>query len=73
MTRAFACLGLGLSAAVLLAQPKPADKIEYVRKATRSETARAVLASVGLPTLQGKWYYAGPFDAATRDLSLIHI
>ncbi|HVK17379.1 MAG TPA: hypothetical protein VM533_10550 [Fimbriiglobus sp.] len=67
MTRAFACLGLGLSAAVLLAQPKPADKIEYVRKATRSETARAVLASVGLPTLEGKWYYAGPFDAATRD------
>jgi hypothetical protein len=60
-------LCITLTATLLFAQPKPADKVEYTRKATRSETARAVLASAGLPTLEGKWYYAGPFDAATRD------
>ena len=31
-------------------------------KGNRSETVRATLASHGLPTLEGKWYYAGPFD-----------
>jgi hypothetical protein len=62
-----AVLCVALPAALLLARPKPADKAEYVKKATRSETARAVLASAGLPTLEGKWYYAGPFDSATRE------
>ncbi|HET6572761.1 MAG TPA: hypothetical protein VFG68_04095 [Fimbriiglobus sp.] len=62
-----AALCVTLPAALLLAQPKPADKAEYVKKATRSDTARAVLASAGLPTLEGTWYYTGPFDAATRE------
>ncbi len=62
------CLGLlPLAARLGPAQPTPADKVEYVKKATRSETARAILKSVGLPTLEGKWYYAGPFDTATPD------
>src|SRR5689334_15881722 len=62
------CLGLlPLLTPVGRSQPTPTDKAEYVKKATRSETARAILKSVGLPTLEGKWYYAGPFDTATKD------
>jgi hypothetical protein len=56
-----------LSVALLSAQTPKADPPgEYVKKATRSETARATLASFGLPTLDGKWYYAGPFDNTGR-------
>ncbi|MGL6097093.1 MAG: DUF7133 domain-containing protein, partial [Fimbriiglobus sp.] len=43
---------------------KPARPGEYVKKATRSETVRATLASFGLPNLEGKWHFAGPFDFA---------
>jgi hypothetical protein len=39
---------------------------EYVKKATRADTVRATLASHGLPNLEGKWYYAGPFDNSDR-------
>jgi hypothetical protein len=45
-------------AALALAAPTPA----YVKKATRAETAVASLRAAGLPTLEGKWYYVGPFD-----------
>ena len=38
----------------------------YVKKATRVETAKATLASFGLPNLNGKWYFAGPFDNPDR-------
>ena len=44
------------------AQPKP----DYVKKATRAETAKATLASFDLPNLSGKWYFAGPFDNPDR-------
>ena len=53
-----------LALAVSFAQPpktQPA-KGEYVKKDTRPETVRATLRSHGLPNLDGKWYYAGPFD-----------
>jgi hypothetical protein len=49
--------------ALLTAQ---APKGEYVKKDTRAETVRATLASHGLPTLDGKWYSAGPFDNPER-------
>jgi hypothetical protein len=53
------CLG---TFALTLARQKAAVEGEYVKKPTRSETIRATLASHGLPNLEGKWYYAGPFD-----------
>src|SRR5437667_202092 len=34
----------------------------YVKKATRAETVVASLKAAGLPALDGKWYYIGPFD-----------
>ncbi len=36
----------------------------YVKKATRVETVVATLKASGLPALDGKWYYIGPFDNA---------
>ena len=54
----FAALNFG----AVFAQPKP----DYVKKATRAETAKATLASFGLPNLSGKWYFAGPFDNPDR-------
>ena len=35
---------------------------EYVNKSNRADTIRATLAAYRLPNLEGKWYYAGPFD-----------
>ena len=51
---------------LLPAQPKDELKGEYVKKATRTETVKATLASHGLPNLGGKWYFAGPFDNTER-------
>jgi len=51
-----------LVVASAFAQPKPAG--EYVRKPSRVETIQATLASFGIPNLEGKWYYAGPFENA---------
>jgi hypothetical protein len=71
MTRFCAGLTTALAAAVALvplasrAQPKGTPG-EYVNKGNRAESARATLNSFGLPTLQGKWYYAGPFDNTER-------
>lgn len=42
------------------AQPKADGK--YVKKGSKAETAVATLSSFNLPTLTGKWQYAGPFD-----------
>ncbi len=56
MTRTL--LALLFVPAVALAQ---ADG-KYVKKATKADTAVATLASFGLPTLQGPWHAAGPFD-----------
>ena len=47
---------LFLTSAVLAAEPA------YVKKATRAETILASLQASGIPTLQGKWHYLGPFD-----------
>jgi hypothetical protein len=60
-----AALLAAVASVVLLAQP-PGPKGEYVKKATRSETLCATLASFNLPTLEGNWYYAGPFDNTER-------
>lgn len=60
MTRTL--LALLLSPAVLLAQ---ADG-KYVKKGSKADTAVATLASFGLPTLQGTWHAAGPFDNADK-------
>ena len=35
---------------------------EYINKGNRADSVRATLASHGLPNLEGKWYFAGPFD-----------
>jgi hypothetical protein len=41
---------------------KPALARQYVKKGNRAESIRATLAAFGLPNLEGKWYYIGPFD-----------
>lgn len=58
-----AALALTPSAAQPPANP---PKGVYVKKGNRGDTVRATLASHGLPTLGGKWYYAGPFDNSER-------
>lgn len=45
---------------VAFGQPPRND--EYEKKATRTETATALHTKLGLATLGGKWYFAGPFD-----------
>jgi hypothetical protein len=50
----------GLFVAALTLSAKP--KLVYVKKRTRQETVLASIKASGLPTLQGKWYYLGPFD-----------
>ncbi|OWK44350.1 PQQ-dependent sugar dehydrogenase [Fimbriiglobus ruber] len=65
-TLAIALCGF-LTAAPAVAQTKPDIPPEYVKKKTRSETIRATLASHGLPNLEGKWLYAGPFDNADKE------
>jgi hypothetical protein len=49
------CL-LGMVLALNAAEPT------YVKKAGRTETVVASLKASGLPTLEGPWYYVGPFD-----------
>ncbi len=55
-----------LTTALLVAQPPKAPEGEYVKKASRAETVRATLASHKLPNLDGKWYFAGPFENTDR-------
>jgi hypothetical protein len=47
-----------LAASLAVGAPKPA----YVKKTTRGESLLATLKTGRLPTLEGKWYYLGPFD-----------
>ncbi|HEX4613950.1 MAG TPA: hypothetical protein VH092_37560 [Urbifossiella sp.] len=61
-----AVLLAGLTSALLVAQPPKGPDGEYVKKASRADTVRATLASHKLPSLEGKWYYAGPFDNTDR-------
>lgn len=58
--RPLALLLFPTALAVAVAQPK--SEGEYVKKGSRVDTIRATLASFGKPNLEGKWYYAGPFD-----------
>src|SRR6266852_2523201 len=44
--------------AVVSAAPKPA----YIKKTNRLDSLLAMLKAAGLPTLEGKWHYLGPFD-----------
>ena len=48
---------LGVAA---LAPAKP--RFVYVKKSSRHATLLASLKASGLPSLDGKWYYIGPFD-----------
>ncbi len=47
-----------LAAVVALNAAEPT----YVKKTGRTETVLASLKASGLPTLEGPWYYVGPFD-----------
>ncbi len=60
-----AALFAGVTTAVLFAQ-QPALDGDYVKKASRADTAVATLASHKLPNLSGKWYFVGPFDNADK-------
>jgi hypothetical protein len=56
-------LPLILSLSVIHAQsPQPV----YVKHATRNETILAILRTMKLPTLEGKWHYIGPFDNSEK-------
>ena len=46
--------------------PETLPPNEYINKGNRADSVRATLASHGLPNLEGKWYYAGPFDNTER-------
>jgi hypothetical protein len=42
-------------------------KLVYSKKGSREETILATLKASGLPTLEGKWHYIGPFDNTDRE------
>lgn len=52
--------------ALTFAQPPKDTPGEYVNKGNRPDSARATLNSHKLPNLDGKWYFAGPFDNTDR-------
>jgi hypothetical protein len=56
--------GRWIALALLLAVLTPAARAEptYVNRGTRVETILASLKASGLPTLEGTWHHAGPFD-----------
>jgi serine/threonine protein kinase len=68
----------GVGAAVLFKKERPAPEKtalseaptaplqQYRKGATREETILRTLKASGLPTLEGKWYYIGPFDNKDR-------
>ncbi len=60
-SRWFACLLPAFALALLAVNAFTAEPT-YVKKATRVETVVATLKASGLPALDGKWYYIGPFD-----------
>ena len=49
-----------------LVMPETLPQNEYINGGNRAESVRATLASHGLPTLEGKWFHAGPFDNTGR-------
>lgn len=64
--RAVLVLAAGL-AMIVIGHAQPDNKVEYIKKGTRVETIRATLAANKLPNLEGKWYFAGPFDNSDRN------
>src|SRR5262245_60103583 len=57
------CLAAGVVFALVLCLiPPAASGPPYVKKASRQETILASLKAAGVPTLEGKWHYIGPFD-----------
>jgi hypothetical protein len=63
MPRFLQLLSLGLALTLLAGGILPAqEKPAYVKQATREATLIATLKANGLPNLEGKWYYIGPFD-----------
>lgn len=48
------------------AQPKE-ESGGFVNKGNRGASAAATLAAQKLPNLEGKWYYAGPFDNTNKE------
>src|SRR5262249_19214909 len=66
LSRWFACLLPVCLVALVAAVAVPAEPT-YVKKATRVESIVASLKASGLPALDGKWYYIGPFDNADGD------
>src|SRR3954465_13157196 len=60
MMRKLSAVGLVLLLCVA-AWPAP-PRLSYEKKRTREETILASLKASGLPTLEGKWHYIGPFD-----------
>jgi len=63
MKRLLALVAVTLAAVVpVLSFAQPKTDGQYVKKGSKGETAAATLSSFGLPTLQGTWHYAGPFD-----------
>jgi hypothetical protein len=48
------------------APPEEPVSPRYVKRPTREETILATLRASGLPTLEGTWYYIGPFDSTNK-------
>jgi hypothetical protein len=49
--------------------PEPTQAVpvaQYRKMATREETILETLRASGYPTLEGKWYYIGPFDNVNK-------
>lgn len=59
---AFAALAVAAAVSLVTVTAQPPKAGEFVNKGNRPASAAATLASHGLPDLQGKWYFAGPFD-----------
>jgi len=66
LSRWFACVLPVCLLALWATVAVPAEPT-YVKKATRVESIVASLKASGLPALDGKWYYIGPFDNADGD------
>jgi hypothetical protein len=60
MRRIHSVIALLLAPGLFAAAAPP--KLVYVKKGTREETLLASLKASGLPSLEGKWFYIGPFD-----------
>lgn len=62
MRYAFWLLLLPIVGSTLGGAAQTPTKVEYVKGKSREETILASLKATGLPTLEGKWHYIGPFE-----------